>query len=72
MLQKIFKKDNLNINGKFKISSISRETKNEVFLQETYKAQNFIFRTSIGHYSITKRIFEMYLLEREQLLSGFL
>ena len=38
----------------------------------TYKAQNFLFRTSIGHYSLTKGIFEMQLLKREQCLSEVL
>ena len=37
--------------------------------KKTYKAQNSICRTLVGHYSTTKRISEMYLLEREQWLS---
>ena len=37
----------------------------EISPQETYKAENFIFRTSIGHYSMTKRISEIYSNIRE-------
>ena len=46
--------------------------KREGFRQGTYKAQNFIVRTSISHCSMTKRISEMCLLEREQWLSEVL
>ena len=39
--------------------------KNEVCLQGTYTAQNFIVKTPIVLYSITKEISEVHHLERE-------
>ena len=47
-------------------SAFPREAKKgEVFPQEAYEAKNFKFQTSIGFYSISKRISEIYLLERQ-------
>ena len=55
-----------------KIQSRATETANQVFLQGTYMAQNFIPKTLTSLYSITKGISKMYQLEREQWLSEVL
>ena len=46
-------------------SPVQREMKNEVFLQGTWEAQNFIFKDSAGLYSITKGISGIYQMERD-------
>ena len=71
VLWKIFEQVNFSINRKFRkslnFSDLKADKKNKVFpkSQRTYMAQNFIPKTSTILCSITKRISEIYQLEKE-------
>ena len=63
MFQEAFEKGNLNIIRKFKIflnfSNPVKETKELGFPHWTYEVQNFIVKTSIGLYFVTKGNYEI-------------